>query len=275
MNNNQAVTSWLIRFIKGIFIGSGFILPGVSGGALATVFGLYERMIMFLSHVTKNFKENFFYFLPVGLGGVFGVFIFSVFLNIFFVVAERPLIWFFIGCIAGTLPALWMQAGQNGRNGSHLIILTASLTGAFLFLRFIAQAAGDGLPLNAATWLLAGALIALGSVVPGLSTSNLLLFLQMYRPMTEGISSLNWAVIIPIGIGGLATVLLFSKVMAYIFKKAYGILFHTIIGFVLASTVMIIPHGFNYASLEGLLCAAAAVLGAFFGRWMTGLEARA
>ncbi|EPM6810198.1 undecaprenyl phosphate translocase family protein, partial [Enterococcus hirae] len=59
---------WLLRFVKGMFIGSGFILPGVSGGALAAVFGIYERLISFLAHLTRNFKENVLFFLPVGLG---------------------------------------------------------------------------------------------------------------------------------------------------------------------------------------------------------------
>ncbi len=53
---------WMLRFVKGMFIGSGFILPGVSGGALAAVFGMYERLISFLAHLTKNFKENVFVF---------------------------------------------------------------------------------------------------------------------------------------------------------------------------------------------------------------------
>lgn len=61
---------WLLRFVKGMFIGSGFILPGVSGGALAAVFGMYERLISFLAHLTRNFKENVLFFLPVGLGGI-------------------------------------------------------------------------------------------------------------------------------------------------------------------------------------------------------------
>ena len=65
---------WMLRFVKGMFIGSGFILPGVSGGALAAVFGMYERLISFLAHITKNFKENVLFFLPVGLGGVTGIF---------------------------------------------------------------------------------------------------------------------------------------------------------------------------------------------------------
>ena len=49
---------WILRFVKGIFIGSGFILPGVSGGALAAVFGVYERIISFLAHITRDFKAR-------------------------------------------------------------------------------------------------------------------------------------------------------------------------------------------------------------------------
>src|SRR5699024_1230968 len=66
-NDNQ---SWLLRFVKGMFVGSGFIVPGVSGGALAAIFGIYERIINFLANITKNFKENVRFFLPVGIGAL-------------------------------------------------------------------------------------------------------------------------------------------------------------------------------------------------------------
>lgn len=54
------MVDWILRFIKGIFIGSGFILPGVSGGALAAVFGVYERIISFLAHITRDFKKMYY-----------------------------------------------------------------------------------------------------------------------------------------------------------------------------------------------------------------------
>ena len=50
--------SWLARVIKGIVIALGFILPGISGGVLAAILGIYERMIVFLAHPFKEFKEN-------------------------------------------------------------------------------------------------------------------------------------------------------------------------------------------------------------------------
>ena len=52
--------SWITRMIKGLIIALGFILPGVSGGVLAAILGIYERMISFLAHIKDNFKENVF-----------------------------------------------------------------------------------------------------------------------------------------------------------------------------------------------------------------------
>jgi len=69
----QKTESVLSRFLKGVVIALGFILPGVSGGVLAAILGIYERMLRFMAHLTKNFKENLLFFLPVGIGGIVGI----------------------------------------------------------------------------------------------------------------------------------------------------------------------------------------------------------
>jgi len=268
------MAEWFLRMLKGVFIGSGFILPGVSGGALAAVFGLYERMILFLANIFRGFWENVLFFLPVGLGAVGGIFVFSVFLSYFFNAAEMQLVWFFIGCIAGTLPALWEQAGREGRKVWHIGVTALSLAAALVFLRFIESAAGGGISLNLYTWSFAGALIGLGMIVPGLSPSNLLLFLQVYAPMTRGIAEFDLGVILPVAFGGMVTVLLFSRVMAFVFARAYSVLFHAVVGFVLASTVLIIPLDYDYFGWGGLSCFAAVILGILLAKWMTALEER-
>jgi len=92
---------FLYRFLVGILIGSGFIVPGVSGGALAAIFGIYERIIGFLANLTKNFKENVLYFIPVGLGALFGIVLFSF--GVSYLLANYATIvsWFFVGGILG------------------------------------------------------------------------------------------------------------------------------------------------------------------------------
>ena len=272
MAKEAKTKDWLLRFVKGMFIGSGFILPGVSGGALAAIFGIYERIISFLAHITRNFKENVLFFIPVGLGGITGVFLLSFVVSFLLGTYETIILWFFVGCIIGTVPALWKEAGKKGRSKREIIILVVSFTLGFLFLW-----KGSGLfsqvDQNFFTWIIAGGLIGLGMIVPGLSPSNFLVYMGMYKAMSDGIKDLNLSVIIPIGIGGIITVLGLSKVMDYIFSKAYPQLFHFILGIVFASTVMIIPtnyQGFTFAGYAG--CVVLCLLGALLGAWMSKLE---
>lgn len=74
--------SWISKMIKGIVIALGFILPGISGGVLAAILGIYERMIRFLAHPFKNLKEDILYFLPVAIGMLLGIGLFHILLNI-------------------------------------------------------------------------------------------------------------------------------------------------------------------------------------------------
>ena len=126
MHSKKDRTDWILRFVKGMFIGSGFILPGVSGGALAAIFGIYERIISFLANITKNFKENVLFFIPVGLGALAGIVILSFGVSYLLGNYEIVIMWFFVGCIAGTIPALWREAGKEGRSQREIIILIIS-----------------------------------------------------------------------------------------------------------------------------------------------------
>ncbi|SEO06705.1 putative membrane protein [Amphibacillus marinus] len=264
---------WLLRFIKGIFIGSGFILPGVSGGALAAVFGIYERIITFLAHITKNFKENVRFFIPIGLGAVFGIFIFSFVVSFLLGNYQTPILWFFVGCIVGTVPALWAEAGKHGREPRDIYILIITFVLALLFLIYGQNLIQGAVDQNLYTWVLAGGLIGLGMIIPGLSPSNFLIYMGMYKAMSDGIKDGEWSIIIPVFLGVVICVLSLSKLMDFIFRKAYRPLFHFILGVVFASTVMIVPVDYSGITLLGLLaCAALLLAGTLLGWWMTRLE---
>ena len=267
------MVDWILRFVKGLFIGSGFILPGVSGGALAAVFGIYERIISFLAHITKDFKKNVIFFIPVGLGGVVGVFLLSFVVSFFLGTYEVQILWFFVGCILGTIPALWKQAGKKGRKNKHINILVVSFFLSLAFLLFGEQMLSGGqVPQNIFTWAIAGALIGLGVIVPGLSPSNFLVYMGMYKDMADGVKDLDLAVILPIFVGAAACVLLLSKLMDYVFSRAYAGLFHAILGIVFASTIIIVPRNFNYLSLGVIVCILMCIAGAALGYWMSALE---
>lgn len=263
---------WLLRFVKGMFIGSGFILPGVSGGALAAIFGIYERIITFLAHITRNFKENVLFFIPVGLGGVTGVFLLSFVVSFALGTYENIVLWFFVGCILGTIPALWKEAGKKGRSNRDVLILVISFVAGLLFL-WKGSALFSHVDQNFFTWIIAGVLIGLGMIVPGLSPSNFLVYMGMYKAMSDGIKTLNFGIIIPIGIGGIVCVLGLSKVMDYIFSKAYPQLFHFIMGIVFASTVMIVPTDYSgFTAGNYVACVVLCLAGIALGAWMSRLE---
>ena len=310
--DKQKKNDWFLRFFKGMFIGSGFILPGVSGGALAAIFGLYERMISFLANVTKDFKKNFLFFLPVGIGALAGIVVLSFGVSYLLGNFETIILWFFIGCIVGTIPALWKEAGKEGRTPREIIILIASFIGGTILLYLGNTAIEGSVEANFFTWMIAGGLIALGIIVPGLSPSNFIVYMGMYKQMSDGFKTLDMSVILPIALGiivpglspsnfivymgmykqmsdgfktldmsvilpialgGIVTLALFSKLVHYIFKKAYPQLFHFIFGIVLASTVMIIPT--NYAGfdiVQYLACVVMLGFGTWLGAFMAKLE---
>lgn len=265
---------WLWRFVKGMFIGSGFILPGVSGGALAAIFGLYERIIRFLANITKDFWENVRFFIPVGLGALFGIVILSFGVSHVLEHYETIIMWFFVGCIVGMLPSLWQEAGKKGRQPREIGITVISTLLATLLLAYGEQVFNGQVAPSFPAWMIAGLLIALGGLIPGLSPSNFILYMGLYKLMADGFKTLDLSVMLPIGLGMILTVLLLSKLIEQIFDRYYPQFFHFIVGVVLASTIMIIPTSYQGQTSEYLLCFLMLVTGAGLGWWMAQLEAK-
>jgi len=275
--------SWFFRLFKGFVVGTGFIIPGVSGGVFAAIFGIYEPMIRFFGNITKDFWKNVKFFFPVGIGGIISIVLVSRLLGEFFEIAEVPLIWFFIGCVLGTLPLLYQKSGELGRESRHFIILMISCMVMFVFLVFIQDIlAGVKIPTeNFVPWLFAGVLMALGAIIPGLSPSNFILYLGMYGEMMERIGRMELGVIVPVLVGAGVCIILLSRAFDRLFDHAYTGMYHFIIGIIIASTIMIIPWSGKvlengstayYDTKLGLICLIATLVGIILGYGMSFLE---
>jgi putative membrane protein len=263
---------WILRFFKGALIGTGFILPGVSGGALAAIFGLYQRIISFIAHFTKDFVKNVLFFIPVGLGALFGMFLLARPLSFFLENYEAQVIWGFIGCIIGTLPSLWKEAGKEGRVKRHYVVLVLTMVIGFCLLFAAKMFLKAQIPLNFVTWIFAGFLIAIGILVPGMSPSNFLVYLGMYKPMIDAFKTMDFLVLIPLFIGVVVCLFSLSALVDMLLRKIYADLFHFVVGIVIASTFMIVPLNYNYVSIGTLVCIVAMIAGAALGFWMNKLE---
>ena len=274
--------SWIARVLKGMIIALGFILPGVSGGVLAAILGIYERMIRFLAHIKENFIENVLYFTPVAIGMVLGIAAFSYPVNLLLDNYKVIVLWGFAGAIIGTIPSLIKESvKESDRDRADTITFWLSFILSGIFLYSLNGMVGT-LPANFLSFVLAGALIALGILIPGLSPSNLLLILGLYSPMLTGFKRLDlFGTFLPIGIGGALALILFSKAMDYILKHYHSRVYHFIIGIVLSSTLLIVlpqsgnSESINYAGVSIFTLVLAAFffgLGIWLGIWMSQLE---
>lgn len=231
----------LINIICGIAIGAGAILPGISGGVLCVVFGVYQPLMSVLSHPVEGIKKNWKMLLFIVIGWAVGFIVFSNLIKIMFGASELYATWFFIGLIFGNLPALVKEAGKQGRNirsfvglASGFVLMSAILL-TFIFLPNVKVTP------NLLWYGFAGILWGLSIIIPGMTSSSILMCLGIYEPFNNGIASLNMEVIIPWVVGMALVVLLLAKVVDKLFKKFYSVSFHTVLGIVIASTVVIIP----------------------------------
>lgn len=247
-------SNWIIRLVKGIFVGIGAILPGLSGGVLAMIFGIYDPLIAFLSNIKKNFKKNILYFAPIILGMGIGVLLFAFVVEKAFGKYEALFTCLFIGFVVGTLPLLYKKAGSKGRSAKHNIVLAVSAAAIFILMMI-----GNALPNLAPSfpvWIMSGVLVALGFIVPGMSPSNFLIYFGLYDKMSAGIASFDFGVLIPLGIGFVLCIVLFSKLVAKLFDEHFASMSHFIVGMVVGSSIAIFPSTvFPAFSAEGLAAA--------------------
>ena len=110
------VGEWLLRVFQGIIIGSGAILPGISGGILCVAFGLYQPMMSLLARPAKTVKKAWRLFLPVGIGWILGLWLFAKLIELLFAKDATAAVCLFIGLIAGSFPALLREANREGRS---------------------------------------------------------------------------------------------------------------------------------------------------------------
>jgi len=274
--------SWISKMIKGIVIALGFILPGISGGVLAAILGIYERMIRFLAHPFKQLKEDVLYFLPVAIGMLLGIGLFSYPIEYLLEHYQVYVLWSFAGAIIGTVPSLVKEANRDSERDKIDLIwfwTTFIISGIALYgLNFVV----GSLSASFLNFILAGSLLALGILVPGLSPSNLLLILGLYAPMLTGFKSFDlFGTFLPIGIGAVLTLIAFSKFMDYALRVYHSRVYHFIIGIVLSSTLLILlpntgnPESISYAGLSivsYVIIAFFFALGIWLGIWMSQLE---
>ena len=259
--------SVLYRLVCGIAIGIGGVLPGVSGGILAISLGVYEKMMLAIGDFFHSVKTNFKYLLPIVLGGGIGILLTSNVLSILISRYEVSLLALFSGLVLGSVPGLYTEVRKSGPiKWKHII---AALLGLGFILLFAfgensVAAGGKIAELTIPVSIIAGAVLAFSVVIPGISSSFILIYMGLYSAVlgvisgvfdlsalaSGGISGafdrfleiLVPLIFISLGFGVCALVII--KIVNRMMKRHHSTSYAAIIGFVVGSVALILPKAF-------------------------------
>ena len=257
---------WLRDLLCGVLIGAGAILPGVSGGVLAVVFDIYRPFMEVLTHPWR-------WFLPIGLGCAIGFLGFAKGIAAAIDVSSTVTTWLFIGLIVGTVPSLFREAGKEGRSIGSWVSMAVCAGAIFFSLFYVGKVICVTVEPNFWWYNFCGALWGMSLVIPGLTSSSVMMALGLYQPMLEGLARLDFLVLSACLPGMVLTILLLARLVSWFFRKHYSIAFHGIFGIVLASTLVIIPTSY-VGAWEIVLSAVCCIGGFLLAYFMARLDRR-
>ena len=175
-----------LRFLQGALIGLGAVLPGISGGVLCVVFGVYKTVMELFSHPVRTLRKRYHILIPLILGGSFGFVVVARMLGFLLEKYPDPSVCLFVGLIAGMLPSLFREAGIKGRSKGSFISLAVCFAAILALLWSLQLIQAEIMP-NFNWYLFCGFCIALSVIAPGMSFSTLLMPLGLYTPLVTGI----------------------------------------------------------------------------------------
>lgn len=245
------------NIFKGICIGSGAILPGISSGVFCVIFGIYEKLLNSILDFFKSPKENFKFLFPLVLGAAIGILIFSNLINYFlyaFPIQTKAL---FIGLICASIPSLIKDVNEKEKFKFHYIFYTLfafclGLFSVYLEKNFHIESSNS---VNIIYLIFSGFLMSIGVVVPGVSNTIILMLLGVYPIYLSSVSSVYLPFLIPLAIGLIIGGLIFMKITRFLLNRFYAHTFYSIIGFTLGSILVLIPEmSFGIETVIFVLC---------------------
>lgn len=245
----------IVLFIKGIVLGIAFVIPGVSGGTLAVLMGIYEELIEAASNFYKSvndFKKYFMYLLPIALGVVFSVSVFARIIKFGLDKAPIITILIFLGMIIGGIPSLCKNVKGNKitiKDASLMLVGMLIVLSMLIFHKSSNLVTFDNMNMYGYVILFfVGMLAAVTMVVPGISGSFTLMLIGYYEPVLNMVNeitafknlSTNIILMCVFMLGVALGIVFISKVIEWCLKHYKRETYYAIIGFVLSSIVSVL-----------------------------------
>ncbi len=247
------------NFLKGIIIGLGKVIPGVSGAILAASLGIYEKGLEILSNLKTQLFKNIKFVLSIGLGilcaMVLGSKLILYLLNNHYLIT----MFCFMGMIVGGVEPLYNKVYKEF-NITNLLVFLFSFF-AIILLSFIKIQVKNAS--GVFIYILSGISEAVSTIVPGISGTALLMLIGTYDEIMQCFANLfdvsvilkNLIILIPFMLGLIIGVISVSKILNNLLKKHKVSTYYAIMGFSLSSIIIMFIQTLNknYSLLEVIL----------------------
>jgi len=282
--------SLLKLFCIGVFIGIANVVPGVSGGTIAVICNVYDKLIILSSLNFKRIKEAWQDILSLALGIGAGIVLFAKVITLLYRAYPAQTSAFFIGIVAGSIPFLFRKTragipaaavAENGSLTSGWLYGTlccgaagfALMLGMFFLQRRGVQAAAVvtvfSLPF-AAKLAVMGALAAVAMLIPGISGSFVLLILGVYPTVLQAVADFNMLLLIPIALGVGAGLVFGARLIAVLLERFPAPMYAFILGLVAGSILYLYPstscQPFAMRAVSATVCLIGYATVSFFSR---------
>lgn len=236
-------------FIRGVAMGAADVVPGVSGGTIAFITGIYSRLLDALKSLTPMALFTLFKRGPMAFWKeTDGRFLLTLFLGIIFSIASLAkvinfsldnypvLVWsFFFGLVIASVIYLVKKVQQW-----HITEIAAIIIGTLLAV-FISLVRPIELPDEWWMLTIAGSIAICAMILPGISGSFILLLMGMYKVLIRALEEFDIILLISFGLGCLIGLLAFSHILSALLKRYESLVFSTLIGFLIGSLNLLWP----------------------------------
>lgn len=230
---------------RGMIMGVSDIVPGVSGGTIAVILGIYDQLIGAINGLfSKEWRKHLLFLVPLGIGVASAIFTFSHLMKWLLANHAGPTYFLFLGLIIGILPYLFREADARVTfKWYHYIILLIGI----VLISQLQLPVDDGTVIENKTMstyvilFFSGFLASAAMILPGISGSFVLVVLGVYETIIRAVSDIEIGVILIVGTGIFLGIITMSKIIQYFLTRFRTATFALIIGFVIGSVYVIFP----------------------------------
>ncbi len=232
--------TFLGLLLSGLIIGVASITPGLSGGILAIALGLYAPALDAVTKLRKDFKNSFLFLMPLAIGAAIGLLVFGIIMKPLLENFETSIIYLFMGLVIGSMPSVIKKASCNGFRVSFLIPFLLTFAIGMILAGTVDSNIKNAEP-TPFILLISGGVLSLGMVVPGISSSFLLLEMGVYEKIIDALLSFDIYFIFWVALGFIIVSLATVKLINSAFKRFHGYAYFAALGFLLSSMIAVFP----------------------------------